>query len=295
LILWRFCANFVAMSGAPSEAFTLSWHKKSAESFARILRRLATHAQNLATDGRHSSEQAIHEVRLLIKRVRALLWFARPSLPRNVESTARTQLRKAARILSGQRDLKAAQSTFEKMLEEVDTERARTAVQQARQELHTRNGVPAEQSRQAVEKAVKVFSAEIDHLAVAVEASAKWPSATRRTEKAFRAMRKTGKKAWRSRTDADFHAWRKKTKRLLYLLELRDTDPSAREKRLMERVDELQSTLGDDHDCVVAEKQVPAAPGERDVSRTVTRLLDERKRRLRKKSRKLARRIEAVA
>jgi CHAD domain-containing protein len=282
------------MSAASPEAFTLSWHKKSADSFARVLRRIAAQAQSLAGDPKYSNEEAIHEVRLLIKRVRALLWFARPSLAKAVKTEARAQLRKAAQLLAGQRDLKAAQATFEKMMEEVDSARGRAAVETTSQALRERNGAHPEPWRQTVEKAVKVFCAEVDDFAQAVEHSAKWPSATKRTEKAFRAMRKKGKKARRTLSDADFHAWRKKTKRLLYLLELRDTDPSGREKRLIERVDELQSTLGDDHDCVVAAKQVPATPHRRDAARRVTRLLVERKRRLRKKSRKLARRIDAV-
>ncbi len=94
------------MAGPP-EAFTLSWHKQSADSFARILRRIAARAQSLSGDARTSAEEAIHEVRLLIKRVRALLWFARPSLARTIEAETRTQLRKAAELLSGQRDVQA--------------------------------------------------------------------------------------------------------------------------------------------------------------------------------------------
>jgi CHAD domain-containing protein len=210
-----------------------------------------------------------------------------------VEVEAKTQLRKAAQLLSGQRDTLAAQSTFEKMLEEVDTVRARAAVEKTSQALRDRNGAHDDDSKQIIEKAVKVFCAEVDDFAKAVERSAKWPSATKRTEKAFRAMRKTGKKAWRSQADADFHAWRKKTKRLLYLLELRDTDPSGRARRLLERVDKLQSTLGDDHDCVVASRQVAAPAEHPGLKRTVTKLLGERKRRLRRKSLKLARRIDA--
>jgi CHAD domain-containing protein len=283
------------MSAASPEAFTLSWHKQSADSFARILRRIASRAQSLCGDERFSTEEAIHEVRLLIKRVRALLWFARPSLARTVEAEARTQLRKAAHLLAGHRDVKAAQSTFEKMLKEVDSARDRKAVEETSHVLHAHNGAPAGDTRAAVEKAVKVLRTELDDFAQAVERTAKWPSAAKRTEKAFRVMRKTGRKARRTEEDAHFHAWRKKAKRLLYLLEMRDGDASRREKRLLKRVDKLQSTLGDDHDCVVTAGQIPAQPEGKAVAQAVTKLIGERKRRLRKKSRKLAKRIEAVA
>lgn len=280
------------MSAATPEAFTLSWHQKSADSFARVLRRIAAHAQTLIGDTRVSTEDAIHEVRLLIKRIRALLWFARPSIARRVETEARTQLRKAAGLLSGHRDVRAAQTTFDKMLRDVDSARGRKAVESTVQALRARNGTSGETPRQTIEKAVKVLCTEIDDFAKAVEGSATWPSVTKRTEKAFRVMRKSGKKAQRTCADTDFHAWRKKAKRLLYLLELRDGEASRREKRLIERVDKLQSTLGDDHDCVVAAQQLHAPVREQPTARAVNKLLDERQRRLRKKSRKLARRID---
>ena len=282
------------MAGSP-EAFTLSWHKQSADSFARILRRIAARAQSLSGDTRTSAEDAIHEVRLLIKRVRALLWFARPSLARTIEAEARTQLRKAAQLLAGDRDSTVAQTTFEKMLDEIDSTRGREALEKTSQALRARNGGPDDRAREKVEKAVKLLCAEIDDFAQAVESSGKWPSAMKRTEKAFRVMRKRGKKARRTRADGDFHAWRKKTKRLLYLLEMRDGDATRREKRLLEQVSKLQSVLGEDHDCVVTAQQLPARGEARPVARAVTKLLDERRRRLRKKSLKLARRVDAAA
>jgi CHAD domain-containing protein len=283
------------MSAGASEAFTLSWHKQSADSFARILRRIAARAQSLCGDARTSGEEAVHEVRLLIKRVRALLWFARPSLARTIEAEARTQLRKAAKLLAGDRDVTAAQSTFEKLLDEIDSTPEREAVEKTSRALRTRNGAVDDHPREKIEKAVKLLCDELDDFAQAVERSGKWPSAMKRTEKAFRVMRKTGKKARRTHADADFHAWRKKAKRLLYLLEMRDGDPTRREKRLLERVDELQTTLGDDHDCVVTAQQLPAPHKSRTVARAVTKALGERQRRLRKKSLKLARRIDAAA
>ncbi|HEX4138940.1 MAG TPA: CHAD domain-containing protein [Candidatus Methylacidiphilales bacterium] len=273
----------------------MSWHKQSADSFARVLRRIAARAENLSGDMRTSAEDVIHEVRLLIKRVRALLWFARPSLARTIEAEARTQLRKAAQLLAGRRDLTAAQTTFEKMLDEIDSTRERQAVEKTSQVLRARNGTADGHTRENIGKAVKLLCDELDDFAQAVERSGKWPSATKRTEKAFRVMRKTGKKARRTKDNADFHAWRKKAKRLLYLLEMQDGEATRRHKRMLERVYKLQSTLGDDHDCVVTAQQLPGPTDCGTVAREVTKLLGERQRRLRKKSVKLARRIDAVA
>ncbi len=235
----------------------------------------------------------MHEVRLLIKRVRALLWFARPSLARTIEAEARTQLRKAAQLLSGRRDLTAAQTTFERMLEEINSGHEREALEKTSKALLSRDNPPDGGERQNIEKAVKLLCDELDDFAQAVESSGKWPSVMKRTEKAFRVMRKSGKKAVRTQADADFHAWRKKAKRLLYLLEMRDGDATHREKQLLKRVAELQATLGDDHDCVVTTQQIATPKASAPVARAVTKLLGERQRRLRKKSFKLARRIKA--
>jgi len=283
------------MSAGPPEAFTLSWHKKSADSFAGILRRIAERARSLAGDKRFSAEQVVHEMRLLIKRVRALLWFARPSVTRTIEAEARTQLRRASQLLAGQRDAKAAQTTFEKMLQEIDSTADREALERTSLALRKDHVAAEENERDKIGKAVKLLCGELDDFAQAVERSGKWPSVTKRTEKAFRVMRKSGKKARRTQADADFHAWRKKAKRLLYLLEMRDGDATQREKELLERVYKLQATLGDDHDCVVTAQQLPAPKKSRSVRRAVTKLLDERQRRLRKKSVRIARRIDAVA
>ena len=189
------------MSPGSPEAFTLSWHKKSADSFARILRHIAERARSLSDDKRFSAEQVIHEMRLLIKRVRALLWFARPSVARTIEAEARTQLRKASQLLSGQRDVKAAQTTFEKMLEEIDSTADRAALEKTSQALRKDNGAPEEDKRDNIGKAVGMLCGELDDFAQAVERSGKWPSVTKRTEKAFRVMRKSGKKARRTQRE----------------------------------------------------------------------------------------------
>ncbi len=188
-----------------------------------------------------------------------------------------------------------AQTTFDRMLDEIDSDRERAALEKTSKALRARNGSPVSEERKNIDKAVKLLCGELDDLAQAVERTGKWPSVAKRTEKAFRVMRKSGKKARRTQADGDFHAWRKKAKRLLYLLEMRDGDATGREKELLERVSKLQSTLGEDHDCVVTAQQLPAPKESRAEARAVTKLLDERRRRLRKKSIKLARRIDAVA
>jgi CHAD domain-containing protein len=107
-------------------------------------------------------------------------------------------------------------------------------------------------------------------------------------------MRKSGKKARHTGRDADFHAWRKKAKRLFYHLELTQAKPERRMVRAMKRAGKLQDTLGAYHDCVVIENQLrqmlPLSPD----ARRVAGLLEKRKGRLRKKACAVSRQIDIL-
>jgi CHAD domain-containing protein len=275
------------MKGGPPEAFTLSWHKKSADSFALVLRRMADRAHVLAGHPRLPLENSVHELRLLIKRTRALLWFAQPALPGAFITRAKQQLRRGAQQLAGRRDLRAADTTLRKIFETAAPGAAREAVAKARLALTQRKDQSRRDPKVALAKAAELIGATLHKFADAVEHTSTWPSASGRTEKAFRLMRRSEKKARQTKDDADFHAWRKKAKRLLFLLEMRDNDRSVRERRFLEHIDRLQAILGEDHDCRVAAEKVVAILRDRKEARVVTKLLGRQQDRLRRKTRKL--------
>ncbi|MEJ0001526.1 MAG: CHAD domain-containing protein [Verrucomicrobiota bacterium] len=284
------------MRTSSQATLSLSWHKKSADSFARVLRTIAAQARRLTEKNREATEEAVHEVRLMVKRVRALLWFAQPVLAKAQVKALKTELRRTAHLLAAHRDLHAAQVTLKRLAEKAGKDRARAAVENASRALtRHENGAAANSSQDSLRAAGKVLCAAVDTFTAEVERVEKWPSTGKRTAKAFRSARRAGRKAQRTREDLDFHDWRKKTKRLLFLLELRDAEPSDGEKRLVKHVDALQSTLGDDHDCVVTAQQLPTAEAPRDDARLVVKLLRKRQGRLRRKTRKLARRVQKDA
>jgi hypothetical protein len=65
---------------SPPLPYTFRPHEKLSHGFVRVLRAISIRARGLTRRSRQPTDESIHEGRLLIKRLRALLWFARPAL-----------------------------------------------------------------------------------------------------------------------------------------------------------------------------------------------------------------------
>jgi CHAD domain-containing protein len=240
--------------------------------------------------------ELIHEGRLLIKRVRALLWFAHPTLSLAAYARARARLRRAAGLLADQRDLAVMQVTLEQLARKASKARDRAALAQILRSL-VRNSAageaPEKALRQTLQKAMGILRQSVDEIQRGAAGRAAWPSPSERLAEAFRATRQAGKKARRTGKDADFHEWRKKAKRLLYQLELTQAGPGRRMARAMKRVGKLQDKLGAHHDGVVVEDRLRRLLPVPSSARRVLRLLEKRKARLHRKACEIARRLDA--
>lgn len=268
-------------------SFAFHTDEKTSDGFFRILGEIARHAQALVQSNR-AGEEPVHEGRVLIKRTRALLWFARPALSHDLYERSKAQLRKASAILSGQRDRRVTEATLEQIGEEV-TPRDRAAVEEALQQLK-KKPVPLAEEKQALNKAMRLLT----RLAGSIKATkdVAWPSVTDRVAKAFRAERKAAKKAHKTKEDIAVHEWRKKAKRLFYELELSNGNVAEDGKRALKQADELQERLGQHQDCVVVEKSLYDTKSLTAAALRVAEILRGRKKLLRKKSRKTARRLK---
>ena len=238
----------------------------------------------------------IHEGRLLIKRTRALLWFARPALGLAAYTRVRTRLRRAAGLLADQRDLSVARATLEKLARKASLNaRDRTALAQVFRDLvrHSAASQASEKElRQMLKKAMDCLSRAVDEIQRNAAVGTAWPSPCERIRKAFRANRKAGKRARRTGKDADFHEWRKKAKRLLYQLELTQAEQDRRLARAQKWIWKLQDKLGSYHDGAVVEERLRQALPLSASARRVLRLLEKRKTLLRKKACKIAANLE---
>ena len=127
-----------------------------------------------------------------------------------------------------------------------------------------------------------------------VKSHSQWPVTSDRMTQAFHSTKKAGKRALKHDDPAQFHVWRKRAKRLLYLLQLTQTAPCKPPVRLLERVDVLQEKLGDYHDSVVVQDHLQKKAPDKATSQLVrhsVNLLEKRKRHLREDVRKIAKQI----
>jgi len=277
----------------PPLAYAFQPQEKIRDGFVRVLRKISARGLSL-TYSHEPTDELIHEGRLLIKRARALLWFARPALALSTYARARARLRTAAGLLADQRDLAVTQATLEQLAREASNTRDRAALAQIFRSIVRNSPVgeaPKKTLRQALQKAVKVLLQSVDKIKRSATDRAAWPSPSERMAEAFRAMREAGKKARHTGKDTDFHEWRKKSKRLLYQLELTRSEPGRRMARAMKRIEKLQDNLGAYHDAVVVEDRLRRMLPFPSSARRVLCLLEKRKTRLRKKACKIPRRL----
>jgi CHAD domain-containing protein len=270
--------------------------EKIKEGFARILGEIAQQGSELGQVSSGPMEEPIHQGRLLIKRLRALLWFARPALSDEILSKARTDLREAAGLLGGHRDLTVAQATLKKLKKKATTAAERKALAQTSRQL---GGKPEAADvadaalRESLNKAMSLLSCSALSLKQNAAHSNSWPAPFQRVAKASRAQIRACKKAQHTGEDTDFHTWRKRAKRLFYQLELNQSTGRKKLRQVMKKVEKLQGKLGEYHDDAVVEGRLREAAPPLPSARRVLKSLDREKIHLRKKAVKIARQLKA--
>ncbi len=283
------------MTSPPSRLFPLAFHpdEKVARGFVRVLGEMVIQARILARPSRRTSVESVHDMRLLIKRLRALLWLASPAFASSALHQSKSRLREASHQLAAQRELVVMRAILEGLARETGKAADRKTLLRLAHAQSSQSAITAkvEPLRQAAAIVLKT----INELQLETKDNAHWPSPSERLAKAFRASEKAGKKALRGKDPAQFHDWRKRAKRLLYQLQLTHGDADKRMAKTIARVDQLQDKLGDYQDSVMAQDHLQKyPPGEiaRRLVRQSVRLLEKRKHRLRKKVRKLARHLK---
>jgi len=277
------------MTSSTSSPFAFRSNEKIDQGFIRILDLLAIETQR----PRKTLPAAIHETRVLIKRFRALLWFAKPALPPLGLAQAKSRLQEASHLLTASRDLAVMRFTLKKLSEKTPNSGDRKILAAISKNLGQQQALD-KKSGQSLQRTIAILLQTIREIKQQAKASSKWPSPSKRLIKAFHAMKKVEKKALCNKKAVQFHEWRKKTKRLLYQLELTQLVSSKRIVRTIKRVDKLQKKLGDYHDNVVAQdclRKNPPDKTSRFAVKLSVKLLEKRNRHLRKKVQKMAKRI----
>ena len=274
---------------------SLAFHPNEAveKGFVRILEQLAGCVAVIVPRSPRKLADSVHNARVLIKRLRAYLWFAKPVFSLSERTQAKSSFQVASHLLAAQRDLVVTRSILQMLSRKTRNLPYRKALirlsrnSNGTANIHGKTVQPLRQVAAILHKTIKEMEAH-------VKSHSQWPVTSDRMTQAFHSTKKAGKRALKHDDPAQFHVWRKRAKRLLYLLQLTQTAPCKPPVRLLERVDVLQEKLGDYHDSVVVQDHLQKKAPDKATSQLVrhsVNLLEKRKRHLREDVRKIAKQL----
>ena len=191
------------------------------ESFGKGLRKLAElqlDAAMLELKGNNVSPDAVHNARTYIKKVRAIIQLASPSMPRPLRESLLAHLREASARTGRLRDSEVRFRTFDLLLEQGGFSTGEFT--------SLRNGL-ADVAKQRQINDVRQIPRVIRSLASVRDSLPKWPldslgskDLRRRIRRTYRRGRTTLELCATTRTPDDFHLWRKLVKQLWYQLRI---------------------------------------------------------------------------
>jgi CHAD domain-containing protein len=217
---------------------------------------------------RCDAPDAVHKMRVATRRLRSALATYRPLLDREVTEPVRDELKELGRVLGDARDAEVLRETIEDTLDaappDVPSDEARA---------HVVSGLTLRYER-AHTRAVTAMSSEryvalVDRLQSLATEPPLTDKADRSTDDVLRRRVRHDWKRLRARVRAvdgaedaagrseALHEVRKAAKRVRYAVEPMVPAYGRDAKRLVKRLKRVQSTLGDQHDSLVARTELP--------------------------------------
>lgn len=244
----------------------------SDSSLSRQLGRLVRDELSGAAEVLHPSadDEAIHEARKSIKRVRAILRLLQPSLGRHYDKLV-TGLRAAAHTLAGLRDTEASLETFDFLAGEyrLITAKARRAASLG---LHTHQRVARENADRQLRTAREILESMTDQAGRRVEAIAEWRTIRKGGVRGYQRVCGAGEDLEPTSSTTDFHRWRRRLKEHWYQTRLlRDLMDVPRDR--LTRLESLEESLGMDHNLAILADRLLAHPERFGQARDVTVVL----------------------
>jgi CHAD domain-containing protein len=233
----------------------MAFRVRPEESMMQGLRRLAKKELSSAAEHLHGSkppgEDAIHEARKSVKKVRAIVDLVKSDNGHGLAGSKR-RLRDANRVLSQARDAAAMNEILSKLLDRQPRPLSEHTRVRLRRQLSTRRDAVARTT--AREEAWKDVADELRAIKRTVKRWSQSHQGFGSLVPGLRVTHKRGRKAMaraldRGRAD-QFHEWRKQIKALWYELRLIE-DSSARIRKDIKALDQAETALGDDHNVAV--------------------------------------------
>lgn len=244
----------------------MAYHLKSGESIPEGIRRVVREemeaaAAQLSGKGAANRDEAIHEARKSVKKIRGALRLMRPELG-DIYRAENTRMRDVGRRLSEFRDAGAMLETFDALLEKYHGELGKHTLASIRTGLVARKEQREKQAK--IERALSAMAGALGRAGKRVKtwplAADGFPAIAPGLEETFREGRKAFYRVLKHPRPENYHEWRKRVKYHWYhvrLLENLWTDAlQVYEKSLKE----LETWLGEDHNLVMLSEKVLAEP-----------------------------------
>ena len=238
-------------------AFTL----KPGESVgAGLLRVVDALAQSVGARGAAPTPgqgEAVHAIRITIKRLRAILRLVRPGIGEAVFEQENARLRKAAHRLSLARDRQVARKTLLALSLSNKHEQEAAATVLAGLEAATGPETSVEQAIGRVASDLEQTRRNLHRLRIA---ESDWNIIESGLRTVYRQGRERMMVALADGADEAFHKWRIRVKNLYYELQLLEPVWEKRTERILSLLEELQEKIGEDHDLVVLKSRLRKTP-----------------------------------
>jgi len=239
------------------------YHLKPSEPVPAGVRRIvreeiASAARQLSGKGDADRDEAIHEARKSMKKIRGALRLMRPELDA-IYPGENAWFREVGLRLSEFRDAGAMLETFHALLEEYRADLGRRKLASIRRGL-----VARKQQHGNLDEVLRPLAAALRLSARRVPT---WPlgvdgfaALAPGLESAFRKGRRALDRVRKSPTPENYHRWRKRVKDHWYHVRLLEKFWNASTEAYEKSLKDLETWLGDDHNLVVLEQTVLAEP-----------------------------------
>jgi CHAD domain-containing protein len=278
----------------------MAYRLKSKESVPEGIKRVVKEEfeaglEQLSGKSRANRDEAVHEARKSVKKIRAVLRLMRPELDRAYDAQI-GRLRTVGRKLSEFRDAGAIVETFDALRKKYRDQLRQTSLDSIRRRLvKLRDEAEKKvESGNSFEKLVEILQEAAKDVKTWPLQTDGFPAIAPGLEGAFRQARRAMARAQRYPRPENYHEWRKRVKDHWYdvrLLESLSSDVMrAHEKSLKD----LESWLGEDHNLVVLRDKIVAEPdlyGDRKEVDLLLDLIDKYQKELRDNSLSLGERL----
>ena len=282
------------MHGDDPRRFRLREDEPVPEGLERIaVGQLDSSIEGLAGEGHEDHATAVHEARKSLKRLRALVRLARHELGEHVYRREHTAFRDAGRRLSGARDSRVLLDTLDAVSERHPKRAPRQGLLPFRRTLLSRHANAQQRLRK--EDAAGEVLRELRQVRDRVP---HWPleresieSLAPGFERIYRRGRKAYRRAQKEPSTENLHELRKRAKDLWYAGQIVRPASPKRLKAISRGAKEVSELIGEEHDLALLAASADARPdrfGDEASLDELLAVIEKRRRRLRRKSLKLA-------